>query len=164
MSGAKIEGRMPDPRRVRASLDESAKRALRETVAAVLPIVREEAPGGLGSAMTTSVRRTPDGYRAVIAPSARKRYKAGGATGAQVVRWVTRGTGIYRKGPGPKRKITSKRGVFGSMVLPGGRRVRTVRGQHANPFVARAEQRAQPNADRALRHGAEQAGAALRKL
>lgn len=154
---------MPDPRRVHATLDAALRDAARDTAATVLPVVRDAAPGGLGVALTTNVRRTAEGYRATVGPSDRKRYR-GGATGAQVVRWVTRGTGLYRVGPGRKRKITSKRGVLGTMTLPGGRRVRTVRGQHPNPFVARAEHRARDAAKRAMQKGAERAATALRSL
>lgn len=164
MSGARIEGKMPRPRAVRGALDQAARDTVRDVAAAVLPIVRDEAPGRLGEAMTTNIRATPGGHTATIGPSPRKRYGSGSATGAQVVRWVTRGTGLYRQGPGRKRKITGKRGVFGTMTLPGGLKVRSVRGQHANPFVARAEQRAKPAAERAMKHGAERAADTLRKL
>lgn len=155
---------MPPPRAVRGALDKAVREAAKDTAAAVLPIVRQEAPGGLGAAMTTTIRNIPDGHRATIGPSPRKRYKGGSATNAQVVRWVTRGTGVHRAGPGRKRPITSKRGVFGTMVLPGGRRVRSVKGQKPNPFVARAEDRAKDAAERAAREGAGRAAVALRKL
>lgn len=165
MSELRIHGHVPKPREILLTLDAQAKVALREAATRVaLPLAREEAPGGLGAALTSSVRATPSGYRATIQASPRKQYKGGRATGAKVVRWVTHGTGLYRVGPGPKRKITSRRGVLGTMVLPGGRRVRTVRGQKSNPFVARAEARARAPVERALRDGARHAAAALRRL
>lgn len=154
---------MPTAADVAKVLDAQARASMREAARAVEPIVRQEAPGGLGQVMRPTVRKTPTGYRAVVAPPRRARYK-GGATAAQVVRWVTRGTGLYRQGPGPKRKITSKRGVLGTMTLPGGTRVRTVRGQHPNPFVARAEQRSREPIERALREGAQRAADAMRRL
>lgn len=164
MSSIKITGKMPDARRVASTLEAEARAALTEAARRVaLPIVRQEAPGGLGEAMTASVRRTPEGYRATIQASSRKAYK-GGATGAKVVRWVTHGTGLYRQGPGRKKKITSRRGVLGTMVLPGGQRVRTVRGQHSNPFVARAEDRAREPVRHAMEQRARAAGDALRRL
>jgi hypothetical protein len=165
MSGVTIHGKVPAPRTILATLDEHAKIALRDTATrVVLPIAREEAPGGLGAALTSTVRRTETGYRATIQASPRKAYKGGRATGAQVVRYVTRGTGLYREGPGPKKKITSRRGVLGTMILPGGRRVRTVRGQHSNPFVARAEERARQPVRHSLEQGARAAGEHLRRL
>lgn len=153
---------MPRPGAILGVLDANAKAALDEAAKATLPIVRQEAPGGLGGAMTASVRKTQTGYRAVIQAPRGKRY--GDARAAQVVRWVTRGTGVRRVGPGPKRPITSKRGVLGTMVLPGGRRVRTVKGQHPNPFVARAENRAQGPVERIMRQGAERAADDLKRL
>lgn len=164
MSGARLEGRMPEPRKILGTLDEHARAAVKAAGDAALPIVRAEAPGRLGRAFESSVRKTPTGQRVTVAPTTRKRYGSGVATGVMVVRWVTRGTGLYRQGPGPKRKITSKRGVLGSMTLPGGRRLRTVKGQHANPFVARAEPRAAAAAGRAILGGAEHAANELRRL
>jgi hypothetical protein len=155
---------MPNPQKILGTLDAHAKTAVKAAGDAALPIVRSEAPGRLGRAFESSVRRTPTGQRVTVAPSTRKRYGSGTATGVQVVRWVTRGTGLYRQGPGRKRKITGKRGVLGTMTLPGGRVLRTVKGQHANPFVARAEPRAQAAADRAIRGGAEKAATDLRRL
>lgn len=165
MSEARLEGKVPRPTRILGVVDEHARMALRDvTQQIVLPAAREEAPGGLGQAITASVRRTPEGHRAVVQASPRKAYKGSGATGAQVVRWVTRGTGIYRRGPGPKRRITSKRGVLGTMTLPGGTRVRTVRGQRPNPFVARAEDRTRARVERAVRESARKAAAELARL
>lgn len=164
MSGVTVTGKMPAPRAVRGVLDQAARQAVREAAAVALPIVKGEAPGGLGAAMQVTIRQTPNGHEATIGPSPRKKYKAGGATGAQVTRWVTRGTGIYRKGPGRKRPITSKRGVFGTMTLPGGVRVRSVKGQRPNPFVARAKHRADDAAERAIRRGAARAADRMRRL
>lgn len=153
---------MPKPADVLRTLDKQARASMRESTRVVLPLARQEAPGGLGQALEATVRKTEHGYRATVGPPARKQYR--GASAAKVVRWVTRGTGIYRTGPGPKRKITSKRGVLGTMVLPGGTRVRTVRGQHPNPFIARAEQRSREPIERALREGAQRAAEELRRL
>lgn len=164
MSGARLDGKMPEPRKIMGTLDAHARTAVKAAGEAALPIVQAEAPGRLGRAFETSVRKTPTGQRVTVAPQTRKRYGSGTATGVQVVRWVTRGTGLYRQGPGRKRKITSKRGVLGTMTLPGGRVLRTVKGQHANNFVARAEPRAAAAADRAIRAGAEHAASELRRL
>lgn len=164
MSGARIDGHMPDPRTILGVLDTNAKRALGEAKAIVLPLAKQEAPGGLGDALTGSVRRTATGYRATIAPPRRKPYGPTGATGAQVVRWVSSGTGLLRKGPGAKRRITGRNGVLTPMTLPGGWRVRSVKGQKPNPFIARAETRAMAPVQRALEVGAQRAADALRRL
>jgi hypothetical protein len=164
MSGVRVEGRVPKPTQVRSTFEAEARKALRHAATRVaLPIAREEAPGGLGEALTSTVRAMDGGYRAVIQASPRKPYK-GAATGAKVVRWVTHGTGLYRVGPGAKHPITSRRGVLGSMVLPGGRRVRVVRGQKPNPFLSRAQERSRGPVEQALRESARDAGRALRRL
>lgn len=163
MSGVRVTGKMPAPRAVRGTLDRAVRDATRDVGRAALPVVRDAAPGGLGAALELSVRQTQNGHMATIGPPRRKRYK-GGATGAQVVRWVTRGTGIYRVGPGRKRPITSKRGVLGTMTLPGGTQVRSVKGQRPNPFVARSQDRADAAATRAARAGAGRAADQLRRL
>jgi hypothetical protein len=163
MSGVKVIGKMPTPRAVRGALDQATRDATRDTGRAVLPVVRGAAPGGLGAAIELSVRQTADGHSATIGPAKRKRYK-GGVTGARVVRWVTRGTGVYRSGLGRKRPITSKRGVLGTMTLPGGIRVRSVKGQRPNPFISRASDRATAAAKRAAHKGADHAADRLRAL
>lgn len=158
MSGVRIEGRGVSPRIALEALEARGREALREaTTHEVLPAARDEAPGQLGEALTVSVRKTSEGVRATVQASPRKVYRGGPATGAKVVRWVTRGTGVYRAGPGPKRPITSKRGVLGTMVLPGGQRVRSVRGQHPNPFLARADERTRDAVTRTLREGVARA-------
>ena len=164
MSGVRVTGKMPTPRAVRGALDQAARSAVRDAGRAALPIVRDEAPGGLGSAMQATVRETPRGHSVRIAAAPRKKYGGGQATGAQVVRWVSRGTGVYRKGPGRKRPITGKRGVLGTMTLPGGVRVRSVKGQRPNPFVERAKTRADAAVKVAVRVGAQKAANRLRRL
>lgn len=164
MSGVRIEGHVPAPRAVRGALDRAAREAVRDAGRAALPVVKDAAPGGLGSAMELRVRETQHGHAAVIGPARRKRYRSGTATGAQVTRWVTHGTGIYRKGGGPKRPITGRRGVFGTMTLPGGTKVRSVKGQRPNPFVARASDRADAAARRAARAGASRAADEIGRL
>jgi hypothetical protein len=166
MSGARLEGSMPDPPRILGVLDDSAKDALTAAKDIVVPLAKAEAPGRLGDVIAGSVRKTETGYRATVQAAKRRQpYREGkDATVAQVVRWVNRGTGIHRQGPGPKHPITGKRGVLRPMVLPGGRRVRSVKGQKPNPFIARAETRAMVPVERALRAGAELAARALRRL
>jgi hypothetical protein len=163
MSDVKVTGRLPAPRAVRGALDHAARDATKAAAAAALPVVRDAAPGGLGGAMSVTMRQTQAGHVATVGPSPRKRYK-GGASGAQVTRWVTRGTGVYRAGPGRKRPITSKRGVLGTMTLPGGIQVRSVKGQRPNPFMARAKDRADAAATRAVRSQAGHTADKLRRM
>lgn len=164
MSHARIDGHMPTPGQILGVLDLHAKLALTEAKEILAPLVEQEAPGELGAAMTASVRRTPTGYRASVQPPRNKHYRSGEATVAQVVRWVNRGTGLYREGPGPKKRITGRHGRLARMTLPGGKRVRSVRGQKPNPFLARAETRAAAPVQLVLQAGARRAADALRKL
>ena len=165
MSGVRVTGRgLPAPARILDVLDDHAKQAAKEATDVTRTQLRAQAPGKLGAAITGSVRKTPTGYRAQVAPPRRKRYPPGEATVAQVVRWVNRGTGIYRDGPGRKRKITSKKGVLRPMILPGGRRVRSIKGQKPNPFLARVEQRAAPLVRTAFEATGRKAADQLRRL
>lgn len=161
MSGAHLKGSMPKPGQIMGVLDKHAKLAATDAKNVVMPLIKAEAPGGLGDAFTARVAKTPTGYKTTVQTPRAKPYK-GGATGSNVVRWVTRGTGIYRKGGGRKKPIRAKRG--GVLILPGGKRVRSVKGQRPNPFLARAETRAMAPVERALYDGAKKAANALRRL
>lgn len=165
MSGAELTGSMPSPATILGILDEEAQRALKEAKTITVTAVDAEAPGHLGAAMTASTRKTPTGYRTTVsAPRGKKYHPPGEATVAQVVRWVNRGTGLLREGPGSKKRITSKRGVLKPMILPGGKRRRSVKGQKPNPFLPRAETRAEPEVRRAIEAGARKAADRLRRL
>ena len=163
MSGMKVTGKMPTQRAVRGVLDKATRDATKDAGKAAQMVVKNVAPGGLAAAIELQVKQTTDGHMATVGPSKNKRYK-GGATSAQITRWVTRGTGVHRKGPGRKRPITSKRGVLGTMTLPGGIRVRSVKGQRPNPFISRASDRATAAAKRAAHKGADHAADNLRRL
>lgn len=164
MSGARITGNIPAPATILGVLDAHARDAISDARNVTKPILEAEAPGGLGRAMTATVRKTPTGHRMTMQAPRARRYPPGEATVAQVARWVNRGTGIHRKGPGPKRPITGRLGVLRPMTLPSGRRMRSVKGQKPNPFIARAETRAEPLARIAIEAGARRASAALRRL
>ncbi len=155
---------MPRPGQIMGVLDRHAKDALGDAKTIVMGLVTQEAPGGLGRAMQGSVRKTATGYRATVQPPRGKPYKGGAASVAEVARYVNRGTGIYRKGGGRKRPITGRFGILRPMTLPGGKHVRSVKGQHPNPFIARAETRAIVPASRALENGLRRAADTLRRL
>lgn len=164
MSRARLTGGMPRPGEILAVLDSHAHSAATGAKNVVLPIVKSEAPGGLGDAMNGSVRKTPTGFRVTVQASPRKPYGGGEKppTAARVTRWVNRGTGIYRKGPGAKRRIAPKSG--GLMKLPGGREVYSVKGQHPNPFIARAALATMSAVRQEFAEGARQAARQLRRL
>lgn len=155
---------MPRPGVILHTLDTHASEALKNASDAILPIMRHEAPGSLGTEMKSQIRKTLTGAALTVQPVVGKRYKGGPATVVQVAGWVTKGTGLYRKGPGPKKAIISRRGVLGTMTLPGGNRVRVVKGQRPNPFIDRAEDRALPVVRRVLAEGLRDAGRSLQRL
>ncbi len=163
MSRITVTGSLPSAQQLLGILDAHAKDAMTQARDIARDELRDEAPGRLGDAITGSVRKTPHGYRATVAPPRKQYHPPGEATVAQVVRWVNRGTGTRRVGPGPKKPITGKRGVLRPMVLPGGKKVRSVKGQAANPFVARAAARAEPRVRAAIEQTARHAADRLRR-
>lgn len=165
MSRVDITGRVPAPQTILGVLDAEARKAIADTRNVAVPIARAEAPrrsGRLAGAVDGRISKTATGHQVTVA--VKRGVPHGRVTAAKVARWVAQGTGVYRKGAGPKRPITGRRGVLGTMVLPGGRRVRSVKGQRPNPFLARAETRAAGPAAAAMRDGARRAADRLRRL
>lgn len=142
---------LPSTRTVLGALDAELQAANREVRDRAVQALRAETPrgrtGGLAGAVQGREGRTATGRQVTVGFGRSVRH--GATTAAAVARWVNRGTGVRRVGPGPKRPIRAKaRG--GSLILPGGRRVRSVKGQAANPFLARARPRIVADAERQL--------------
>lgn len=153
----------PSERSLVAVVDREQKRTVREAQQAVAPVVATETPrrsGKTAAALAPRVSQTTTGG-AVSVRAARGRQHSQGVTVAQVVRWVNRGTGLYRT-TGPKRKIRSSR-RFGRMTLPGGRKVFSVKGQHPNAFMDRIYRRADPQVTRVFEHGATRVAGELQR-
>lgn len=141
MSGVqRISGNLPDPHRMIREIDERAKRAAAEAARDGLAVVHAEAPGSFSrDSVKSRVSKTPTGYEIVIQPVRRKRNLA---------RLVSGGTGIH----GPKKRPIRRKAPDGR-VLPmriRGRVVSSSDGQKANPFFARARDRATDAAARAI--------------
>lgn len=147
------------------AIDTEARKTMAAAAADLAPIVAREAPRGrtgkVASAMRPRVSRTATGQSLVIAPP--RRPHSGKATIAQVVRWVTRGTGLYRTGPGVKSRIRASN-PWQRLVLPGGKKVWSVRGQHPNAFVDRIRSIGTPRVERVLQEGAEDAARAVERI
>ncbi len=150
--------KLPQGRTLLGIIDAEQRAGLQRAVDLTAAQVRTHAPGGLGAAYEGRVTRTPTGHRGVVQP--RRNARRGQSTAAEIARWVNRGTGVHRVGPGPKRPIRSKR-IFGTMTLPGGKKVRSVQGQRPNPFVANASARALPRVERELEQAGRQAAVRL---
>jgi hypothetical protein len=163
---------LPSERTLLGALEAEARRAVTRAQQELAPIVVRETPrwsGTTASALRPKVRRTATGAALVIQAPRGARHPSG-ATVAQVMRWVTSGTGLYREGPGPKAPIRAKRGVRGNllrrraMILPGGKRVMSVRGQRPNPFIDRIRHIGDLRVTRTFEDGARQAARAVERV
>lgn len=152
----------PSERAVEAMLDDQAQAAARRAGRRMGPIVSREAPRGRTGKVARELRprvsRSGSGHRLTV------RAKRGVAHGryssvAQVVKYLTSGTGVYREGPGPKSPIRPKRRYDprAALILPGGRRVRKVKGQRPNDFIARIERQGTPLVDDEFKRSAREA-------
>lgn len=130
---------MPSTATLLGAVDEHARRTVRAAQAELAPVVAANVPrgrtGNVAGALRPRVSRTATGAQVSVQAPRGKPHDQW-ATIADVVRWVTRGTGVRRAGPGGKRPIRAK-SPGGRMVLPGGAVRYRVAGQRPNPFMAR---------------------------
>lgn len=162
--GASQPPRLPDEQTILTVLDDAARSALVDVGELVDQAIHAEGPrrtDALVDGFITTPTKTPEGHRLRVRPSPRKRH--GKATVAQVARWVNRGTGTLRVGPGPKKRIVSRQPGLAMQVGSGVAR-RSVAGQAANPFVERADDRTSIAAQVRIEQGADLAAWALGKL
>lgn len=159
---------LPSAVRLVGVIDREAQAAMKRAQQHVAPIVASETPRGrtgrLAAAMRPRVSRTTTGARMIV-QAPRGRRGASQATVAQVARWVTRGTGLYRTtgtDVQPARRIRSTRRL-GRMTLPGGRKVWSVKGQRPNPFLNRVLQRSAPQVEQILQRAAADAARAAER-
>jgi hypothetical protein len=158
MSHVQKHGRPPTPIELLRHIDLAAQGAGKAARAAVQPIIATEVPKGrtskLAAGTKASLRQTKFGQTLTIAVP-RNVSHGDGATLAQVSRWVQRGTGELRDGPGPKKPIKARR--RSRMILPGGMRRWEVKGQAPNPYMARIYVATTPLVLAAFREGAKKA-------
>lgn len=156
---------MPSERTLLSAIDVQARRTVDNAKQALAPIVAREVPRGrtskVAAALRPKVSRTQTGA-AVTISAPRGRVHSGQATIAEVVRWITRGTGIYRQGGGARRRIRAKR-LGRRMILPGGRAVWSVKGQRPNPFLDRIEAVGTLRVQRIFEQGARDAARAVER-
>jgi hypothetical protein len=134
--------------------DDAARTAMVAAQKELRPIVAREAPhhsGTLARRLGPRLSKTRTG--AALTVGAPRGARDGKVTLAELVRWTTRGTGIYREGPGPHRRIRA-RNPLRRMTLPGGIKRWSVRGQHAKPYLQRIAAAGTPRVEQASREGA----------
>lgn len=109
-----VAEKLPTEHTLLTVVDKVAARTAREARDAAAPVVARETPrksGATAQALRPKATRTGTGHAVSIAvPRGRKHPRSSyGATINEVVRWVNRGTGELRVGPGRKRPIRGRR-------------------------------------------------------
>lgn len=156
---------MPPAATILGALDIGARKSIVTAQQAIAPIVSRETPrktGQTAAALRPRLSRTATG--AALTVGAPRRKPHGRATIAQVLRWLTRGTGEYRNTAGPKKPIRSSRRPPRRMVLPGGAKRWSVKGQHPNPFMARIQALGTLRVQQAAEEGAKDTARDLERL
>jgi hypothetical protein len=154
----------PNPATILSTLDVQARETMKVAQADVATVVSSETPHSSGEtarALAPRLSRTSTGVALLVGPPRGKRH--GNVTVAQVVRWVTHGTGELREGPGPKRRIRAKNPLRRLKVGRGVARY-SVKGQRPDHFMARIEQRGTPRVEAAAERGAQNAARALERV
>lgn len=160
--------KIPPARTLLGVLDAQARETVNVAKRVVTPIVIAQTPrhsGATAKALQPRVSRTKSGA-ALNVRAPRGRRHPTGATVAQVVRWVNRGTGLLREGPGVKARIRPKGAMArlrGKRLNVYGRYYRSVKGQKPNEFMDRIKQQATPRVEREFERGAQRAARAVER-
>lgn len=158
-------GQIPPVGTLLGIVDSGARASMsraRDDIAVIVASETPSASGEVAKALKPRLSKTATGAGMTVGASRARQHGQGPATIADVVRWVNRGTGKYRQGPGPKSRIRAKNPLR-RMVLPGGRKVWSVAGQHANPFIARIRAAGTPIIQREAEEGARQTARAVER-
>jgi hypothetical protein len=159
-----VSRELPPPQTILTALDNEARATMKVAQGEVATVVSQETPrasGQTAAALSPRVTRTSTGAALLVGPPRGKRH--GNVTVAEVVRWVNRGTGIYREGPGPKHRIRAKNPLRKMKVGRGVERY-SVKGQRPDPFMARIQERGTPRVEAAAQRGAENAARVLERI
>lgn len=158
---------MPTERLILSVIDASARRTAQAARMELAPVVSGQTPhgrtGATAAALAPRYSRTRTGHAVTVASPRGRRHPSGNATIAQVVRWVNTGTGVRRKGPGPKTRIRSSRRPPRPLRIAG-REVWTVAGQRPNPFMDRIQTIGTIRVQRAYNQGARDAALAVERV
>jgi hypothetical protein len=138
--------KLPPARTIIGAVDQASKDTMQQARREVLPIVMSETPrkrGIVAQDLRPRTSQTKSGRRLTVGATRRKRHDSY-ATIAQVMRWVQRGTGVRRDGPGAKNRVRPKGALNrlrGASLSVYGRQYSSVAGQRPNPFMARIAKR-----------------------
>lgn len=148
-----------------SAVDEHARSTMKDAERDIAPLVAGLVPRGrtgkVAGALRPRTTRTARGAQISVGAPRGKAHN-NYATIAEVVRWVNRGTGIHRAGPGGKRRVRSS--IPGrKMILPGGAQRTTVAGQRPNPFMRRISDAVTPRFERAAADGARRLGRVIER-
>lgn len=155
---------LPSEKTLLGTVDVAARQTANHAKEALGPIVSRETPhksGQTATALRPRIGKTATGVSISVAPPRGRRH--GNVSIAQVVRWVTRGTGVNRSVGGPGRRIRSNSRPPRPMILPGGKSYWTVAGQKPNPFMGRIEALGTLRVQSAFQRGATDAARAVEK-
>lgn len=160
---------MPTEHTLLTVVDGAARGSVREAQAALAPVVTANTPrrtGATAEALRPRVSRTSTGHSLTVAPPRGRRHprSSTGATIAQVMRWVQRGTGLHRVGAGAKAPIRGKRyGFFRGPLNVYGKQYQSVEGQDPNPFMERIRVAGGTRVEPLLERGAQVAARELER-
>lgn len=149
-----------DPRTALTAIDTEAYETMKRAGQLVQPIIDADTPrvsGRVAAALKPRVRRTATGAGLRIGATRGRRH--GNVTAAQVVRFVTQGTGVY----GYSHKPIRPKGRKALFLREFGKDVRSVRGQRPNPFLDRIKQTADLKVQAEQQRGAERAARAAER-
>lgn len=166
-----IAEHMPTEKTLLSVVDGEARETANKAKAAVAPVVASETPrksGATAAALRPRVTRTGTGHAVTVAAPRGRKHPRGrqGQTIADVIRWVTRGTGLLRTGGGPKARIQGAKlgwsqGRRRGSLSVYGKQYDSVEGQEANPFMDRIAVAGSTRVEPILIAGASEAARAL---
>jgi len=155
---------LPPPATILGAIDAQARAAMVVAQKEVGAIVLRETPrasGQTAAALKPRLGRTATGVSLLVGAPRNRRH--GKVTVADVVRWVNRGTGVYREGFGPKHRIRAKNPLR-RMTLPGGTKRYSVAGQHPDHFMQRIRDAGTAQVEQAAEQGAQNAAREIERL
>jgi hypothetical protein len=146
-------------------IDQEAEATVRAAGRTLGPIIARETPrhsGRLEKGLKPKVTKTPTGRALSVGAAYGGKHGADRITLAQLVRILSRGTGMYRVGAGAHRPILPKPPHKALSIF--GRKVASVRGQHPKHFMYDIERAGMGRVLAEYDRGSERAARAVERL